>query len=168
MYHYYRIPIDSPTGHRLTELYALGKEASAAASKLALSIKAAEFEMHPGFAMGGIGAFYFRTKPSVRRWDIREKKDGLYLCVPNTSTTAGRKVLEQILQLPVVKMEQVAEAFGIDVRKRHPDHKMLPMFFRVENQWDYVKCDAPLPSPDLEETTEEEFEKALQYTLSSE
>ena len=163
MYHFYRIPVSSQTGTKLTEIYRQGKIAAQAASKLAESFKAVEFEMNPLFAMGGISALYFNHKPSVRRWDIREKQHGIYLCIPNTATTAGRKALQQMDELPVVKMEQVAEAFGIDPRKRPADHQLLPMFFRVENEWDYIKCDTLLSCPGLQETTEEMFNKALDY-----
>lgn len=167
-YRFYRTPVSSETGCKLTELYRRGQEAASAASALAEKLKAVEFEMNPSFAMGGIGILYFKRKPSARRWDAHVKENGWYLCVPNIATQAGLKVLKEIAALPVVKMEQVAEAFGIDVQKRHPDNRMLPMFFRVEEQYDYVKCDAPLDCPGLEETTEEEFEKALRYVQQDE
>lgn len=165
---HYRLPVDSETGSRLTALYEQGKQAMEAASHLALSVRADEFEQHPGFAQGGIGAFYFRHKPSARRWDIRFKQDGMYQCFPNLTTEAGRKVNAQIAALPVVKMEQVAEAFGIDPRRQMPTGTLMPMFFRVEQQWDYVKTNLPLDLPELEEVSEEEFQQALKYVEEEE
>ena len=162
-YYYYRISTKSETGKKLEELYKLGQISATAADELASKLHAVEFEMHPGFAMGGISALYFKRKPTVRRWEVKERKDGLYLCIPNPTTEAGRKVIKEITELPVVKMEQVAEAFGINIHKRHPDNHMLPMFFRVENEFDYVQCDSPLLCNDLEETTKDEFDKAFNY-----
>ena len=165
---HYRLPVDSETGRRLTDLYEQGKQAVQAASDLVQRLRADEFEQHPAFAQGGIGAFYFRRKPGVRRWDIREKVDGMYQCFPNTTTTAGRKVLKEVSNLPVVKMEQVAEAFGLDTRRDIPSGTLLPMFFRVEQQWDYVKTSLALTLPELETVTEEEFERALKYVKEEE
>lgn len=165
---HYRLPVDSETGRRLTDLYEQGKQAMQAASDLVQRLRADEFEQHPAFAQGGIGAFYFRRKPGVRRWDIRGKVDGMYQCFPNTTTTAGRKVLKEVSDLPVVKMEQVAEAFGLDARREVPSGTLLPMFFRVEHEWDYVKTSLDLTLPELETVTEEEFERALKYVKEEE
>lgn len=167
-YKHFRLPADSEAGKRLAGLYDLGKAAMKAASDLALKHRADEFEEHPGFAKGGIGAFYFRHKPSARRWDVRFKQDGLYQCFPNTTTSAGRKVLEEVAALPVVKMEQVAEAFGMPTDSRMPDGTMLPMFFRVEQEWDYIKSNFPLSLDGLQEVSEEEFERALKYAKEEE
>lgn len=165
---YYRLPADSEAGKKLTAVYAAGKKAVEAASKMAKALRAAEFEMHPGFAMGGIGALYFRFKPAKRRFDVREKVEGLYLCYPNTSTEEGREILRRVSALPVVKMEQVAEAFGIKNGQVLPSNALLPMFFRVEQQWDYVKTAIALDLPELEEVSQEEFEKAYKYAEESE
>lgn len=165
---YYRLPADSEAGKKITALYAAGKKAVEAASKMAKALRATEFEMHPGFAIGGIGALYFRFKPAKRRFDIREQVDGLYLCFPNTSTEEGKEILRRISALPVVKMEQVAEAFGIRNGQVLPESALLPMFFRVEQQWDYVKTAIGLDLPEMEEVTQEEFEKAYKYAEEGE
>lgn len=167
-YKHFRLPAESEAGKRLAELYELGKEAMKAASDLVEKLRADEFEQHPAFAQGGIGAFYFRHKPSARRWDVRIKVDGMYQCFPNTTTAAGRKVLEEVSALPVVKMEQVAEAFGLPTDRRMPDGTLLPMFFRVEQEWDYIKANCPLSLAELEEVSEEEFERALKYAREEE
>lgn len=167
-FNYYRLPVDSETSSRLTDLYEQGKQAMQAASALVQRLRADEFEQHPAFAQGGIGAFYFRRKPGVRRWDIRGKVDGMYQCFPNTTTTAGRKVLKEVSDLPVVKMEQVAEAFGLDTHREVPSGTLLPMFFRVEHEWDYVKTSLALTLSELEAVTEEEFERALKYVQEEE
>lgn len=165
---HYRLPVDSETGRRLTDLYEQGKQAMQATYDLVQRLRADEFEQHPAFAQGGIGAFYFRRKPGASRWDIRQKEDGMYQCFPNTTTPAGRKVLKEVSALPVVKMEQVADAFGLDTRRDIPPGTLLPMFFRVEQQWDYVKTDLALTLPELETVTEEEFERALKYVQEEE
>lgn len=165
---YYRLPVDSETGKKLTALYEAGKKAVEAASKMAKSLRATEFEMHPGFAMGGIGALYFRFKPAKRRFDIREQVNGLHLCFPNTATEDGKQILRRISALPVVKMEQVAQAFGIKNGQVLPDNALLPMFFRVEQQWDYVKTAIELDIPELEEVSQVAFEKAYEYAMESE
>lgn len=165
---HYRLPVDSETGKKLTSLYAAGKKAVEAASKMAKALRATEFEMHPGFAMGGIGALYFRFKPAKRRFDIRDQVNGLHLCFPNTATEDGKQILRRISALPVVKMEQVAEAFGIKNGQVLPDNALLPMFFRVEQQWDYIKTAIDLDIPEMEEVSQEEFEKALKYAEESE
>ena len=165
---YYRIAVDSDTGCKLTSLYEAGKQASDAACRLAKSLRAEEFEMHPGFAMGGISAFYFKFKPAKRRFDIRDKVNGLYLCIPNTSTKEGMDILRKTSELPVVKMEQVAEAFGIQLERELPTNALLPMFFRVDRQWDYVKTALPLDIPELMEVSQKEFDEAYQYVAGGE
>ena len=165
---YYRLPVDSEAGKKLTALYAAGKKAVEAASKMAKALRATEFEMHPGFAIGGIGALYFRFKPAKRRFDVREQVNGLYLCYPNTSTEDGKSILRRVSALPVVKIEQVAEAFGIKNGQVLPENALLPMFFRVEQQWDYVKTVIPLDLQELEEVSKEEFDKAYKYAEDSE
>ena len=49
---HYRLPVDSETGRRLTDLYEQGKQAMQAASDLVHRLRADEFEQHPAFAQG--------------------------------------------------------------------------------------------------------------------
>lgn len=167
-YKHYRLPAESEAGKRLAELYRQGKEAMKAASELAEKLRADEFEQHPAFAQGGIGAFYFRHKPSSRRWDARAKIDGMYQCFPNTTTAAGRKVLDEVAALPVVKMDQVSEAFGLTMDSHMPDSTKMPMFFRTGNEWDYVKTSCTLTVDGIQEVSPEEFDSAYEYAQGEE
>lgn len=164
MTHYhYRLPVESETGSKLTELYAKGNESFNAASQLALELKAAEFTPSQGFAMGGIGCLLFRRKPSAKKYDVVDTIDKLYACVPNTATKEGKEILKRIAALPVVTIRQVCEAFGFDYYSDNFRGKLIPRFFRVENEWDYLQSDYPLYIEGMHPVTEEEYNQALQY-----
>lgn len=161
--HHYRLPADSEVGQKLTELYARGGEAMNAASALAEELKAYEFTQSKGFAMGGIGCLLFRRKPSAKKYDVVERVDKLYACVPNTSTKEGKEILQRISELPTVKIREVCEAFGFAYNSDHFHGLAMPNFFRVEQEWDYIRTEFPLYIEGMQPVTEEEFERAYKY-----
>lgn len=166
--HYYRLPADSEVGQKLTGLYLRGAEAMNAASRLAEELKSYKFTASQGFAMGGIGCLLFRRKPSEAKFDVVDRSGKLYACTPNTSTKEGREILKRIAELPVVRIEEVCEVFGVDFRNKNLEGKSMPNFFRVEETWDYVKTEYPLYIEGMRPITEEEFERAYRYARADE
>lgn len=164
----YRLPADSETGRKLAELYAFGQECMNAASRLALELKAVEFTPSPAFAMGGIGGLLFRRKPSTKKYDVVDTEDKLYLCIPNTSTKEGKEILKRFAALPVVTTQKVCEALGFDYLNPNYRGKLVPQFFRVDNEWDYLISEHPLYIEEMQPVTEEEFTQALQYAEKDE
>lgn len=161
--YHYRLPIDSEIGEKLTDLYFRGNESFNAASRLALELKADEFTPSAGFAMGGIGCLLFRRKPSAKKYDVIDSQDKLYACSPNTSTKEGKEILKLIAALPVVTIKEVCEAFGFDYHSNKFQGKLIPRFFRVDDEWDYIESDFPLYIHGMEPVTHEEYKRALNY-----
>ena len=161
--HFYRLPVSSATGQALNEIYDRGDRAVQAASELSAELGAVEFTMCSAFALGGIGCMLFVERPSEEKFDLVEEVDGLFACVPNTSTEEGREILKQMSALPVVKVGEVCEAFGFDYQNKNFNGSKAPRFFRVEQEWFYVKSDFPLYIDGMHVISEEEFSLALQY-----
>lgn len=161
--YHYRLPVDSETGEKLTGLYIRGNESFNAASRLALELKAVEFTPSAGFAMGGIGCLLFRRKPSAKKYDVVDSQDKLYACHPNTSTKEGQDILKRMAALPVVTIQEVCETFGFNYHSDKFQGKLMPRFFRVEEEWDYIESDFPLYIEGMEPVTEKEYQRALNY-----
>lgn len=140
---YYRIATDSNTGKLAQNLLRRYNECNNAASFLAKDLGATSFTLSQQWAAGGIGSLLFNRPHSAKKYDFLGKEGKYYVYVPNTSTAQGWKILERIASLPIVKMKEELEIFGIPASLKY-----APVWFRYGesiylsiNGWDTTQMD---------------------------
>ena len=161
--YYYRLESDSKVGKQIVLLYEKGDAVLQEASKLAERLGASEFVQSNNVVVGGIGGLLFKDKPDDGCYDVVEEVDGMYFCLPNTSTDQGREILKQITSLPVILTRDVCEAFSFDFTSEKYRGQLVPQFFCLEEGWIYMRSCYPLYIEGMTSITEEEFELAYQY-----
>lgn len=165
-YHYYRCPLGSEMGNKLTRLTERYIYCTHAAEDIAIKVGAKEFIADERYMAGGIGWFVFDRVPRAKKLLASVRQEGEeYLCIPNPHTNRGLKLACRIARLPHVTMDEYCEVFGFD--RNDPAYRVgnhsLPMFFIVDEGWAYIRSTFELSIGDLETCTDAVYEEALKY-----
>ena len=152
--HFYRLSTDTVDGKYLSIIIEKGEVAMRAAAALAAELGAARFTPNPAFLVGGIGQLYFEDQPDKDTYEVIKFKGKYFECYPNRGKEAGAKVLERILQLPVVRLRELDQVFGM-----MPQGALTPAFFDYK---DYIYLASTEP---LELAGEDELEPIDEATF---
>lgn len=143
---FFRIPAESTCGKELGKLLRAMEHVENAASEKALKLGASQYEPNQRTGAGGIGMLYFSKYPDAEQYEIvecvtdEETGETLHAVIPNDQTEAGRALMEELAQLPIVPASVILQVLGLKVLRTKNGVKM-PAFQLIEEEgrkWYYL------------------------------
>lgn len=151
-YSFYKVPLLSHRGEKITALLQLARSAAEAADALTLGLGAESRTESPrALCPGvGIGSLIFKRAQSSKKYMCIGSRGKLQEYVPNMNEKKGLAIARRIYDLPCVTPKQLREAFGLP-----NDAEVSPSWF-MNAESVFLKCCYVL-GEEFVPITEEEF-----------